>query len=540
MLENPPARISRLRRIAAVFAIGWICGAVAGSPRADVPLVPLVEGLPWSGVSGLIGYDGRLWFVNSVKFVNHNSADVYSFDPRSGTLRYERHLFSQDAGDPVVSGGLLYWPFEDSRWSPGRGEFMITNGRDWRWGILPRGRAFHVHAMTRHAGALFAAPSAWKARLQRSDDGGTTWRVLYEYPAPARTVSRIVALADFDGVLFGGVTARHDFRSPKLLRWRGERFEPVQGWPAGTSVPSLTPFRGWLYGDNVDERGSAVWRTDGRRVERITALDGHIVRAFTAGADAIWAVTVDKAGGGLWRSANGQDWDLVQKFHGPRPLDVQVYGKRVYVGARGRTGGMLLGPAAPAPVGDLAPHLRLPRGRALPAEPLDRSLERLDSVLADPAGYGALRSAVLPLALRDDRATGEALARRLARPLPDGQASMFGGRVSVSADKMGRWYLLWAMAHTGHGRVDPALISEPWTQHANRAEKYLEAPPGAAWAAAELGQSDRATIQAMTARLDRADDPDWLAGDMVGALTVLTGQRFGYNANAWRNALPTR
>ncbi len=95
------------------------------------PLVPLVRGLPWSGVSGMIGYDRRLWFVNSVKFVNHNSADVYSYDPRTGTRRYERHLFSQDAGDPVVSGGLLYWPFEDSRWSPGRGEFMVTNGRDW-------------------------------------------------------------------------------------------------------------------------------------------------------------------------------------------------------------------------------------------------------------------------------------------------------------------------------------------------------------------------------------------------------------------------
>lgn len=533
-------RASRSRRIAAAFAIAWFCVAGAGSPRAEVALVPLVDGLPWSGVSGLIGYDGRLWFVNSVKFVNHNSADVYSFDPRSGTHRYERHLFSQDAGDPVVSDGLLYWPFEDSRWSPGRGEYMVTNGRDWRWGILPQGRAFHVHAMTRHAGALFAAPSAWKARLQRSLDGGTTWRVVYEYPAPPRTVSRIVALADLDGTLFGGVTARHDLRSPKLLRWRGERFEPVSGWPAGSSVPTLTPFRGWLYGDNVTEDGSAVWRTDGRRVERITALDGHIVRSLAAGADAIWAVTVDETGGGLWRSADGRGWDRVQKFLGPRLLDVQVYGGRVYVGARGPTGGMLLGPAAPAPVEGRAARKKLPRGRALPTEPLARSLERLDSVLADPVGYGALRSAVLPLALRDDRPTGEALARRLAHPLPDGKASMFGGRVSVSADKMARWYLMWAMAHTGHGRIDPALISEAWSQRPNRAEKYLESPPGAAWAAAELGQSDRRTLDALIARLDRAGDPDWLAGDMVGALTVLTGRRFGYNSDAWRNSPQTR
>lgn len=163
MPVRPRMRSSRWGPIAAAFAIALICIAGGGALRAETRLVPLVEGLPWSDVSGLIGYDGRLWFVNSVKFVNHNSADVYSLDPRTGAHRYERHLFSQDAGDPVVHGGLLYWPFEDSRWSPGRGEFMVTNGRDWRWGILPKGRAFHVHTMAQHAGALYAAPSAWKA-----------------------------------------------------------------------------------------------------------------------------------------------------------------------------------------------------------------------------------------------------------------------------------------------------------------------------------------------------------------------------------------
>ncbi len=369
----------RFRRHPAVALVAaGLLVAGGGAARAAETLVPLVEALPWSGVSGLIGYGGRLWFVNSVKFVNHNSADVYSYDARSGTRRYERHLFSQDAGDPVVSGGLLYWPFEDSRWSPGRGEFMVTNGRDWRWGILPEGRAFHVHAMARHGGALLAAPSAWKALLQRSLDGGTTWKVVYEYPAPARTVSRIVALATLNGALFGGVTAWHDPRSPKLLRWNAKRFEPVADWPPGGSVPVLTPFRGWLYGDNVTNDGSAVWRTDGRRVERVTALDGFNVRSLAAGREAIWAVTADATGGALWRSADGRDWTREQRFRGLRPLDVEVYGGRVYVGASGRDGGVLLGPAAPAPVEIAAarPGLALPRGRAPPGEPLARSLAR--------------------------------------------------------------------------------------------------------------------------------------------------------------------
>ena len=122
------AALGRLLGAGALLAgLGAACGAAAKD------LVPLVRGLPWPHVSQLIGYDGRLWFANSRKFVNHNSADLYSLDPTSRTLRYERHLFSQDAGDPVVAGGLLYWPFEDSRWSPGRGEYALTDGARLRW-----------------------------------------------------------------------------------------------------------------------------------------------------------------------------------------------------------------------------------------------------------------------------------------------------------------------------------------------------------------------------------------------------------------------
>jgi hypothetical protein len=33
-----------------------------------------------------VAYGGRVWFVNSIKFVDHNSADVYSYDPVSSTL----------------------------------------------------------------------------------------------------------------------------------------------------------------------------------------------------------------------------------------------------------------------------------------------------------------------------------------------------------------------------------------------------------------------------------------------------------------------
>ena len=151
---------------------------------------------PWPEASRLILYDGRLWFANSVKGRNHNSADLYSLDPMTGGVpRYERHLFSQDVGKPAVHRGLLYWPLEDGRLSLGWGHYAVTDGRAWQSGTLTGASIFHVHAMSDFQDGLLAATSAWRAGLQRSGDGGATWRVLYDHPTPDRRVSRIVTLA---------------------------------------------------------------------------------------------------------------------------------------------------------------------------------------------------------------------------------------------------------------------------------------------------------------------------------------------------------
>jgi hypothetical protein len=69
----------------------------------------------------------------------------------------------------------------------------------------------------------------------------------------------------------------------------------------------------------------------------------------------------------------------------------------------------------------------------------------------------------------------------------------------------------------------------------NAAEKYFATAPAAIRTAGEIGQDDTATLGALIARLDRHDDPLWLTGDVVGALTALTGQRFAYDRAAWRN-----
>ena len=42
-----------------------------------------------------------------------------------------------------------------------------------------------------------------------------------------------------------------------------------------------------------------------------------------------------------------------------------------------------------------------------------------------------------------------------------------------------------------------------------------------------ITNDDDATLAALIAHLETPGDPDWLAGDMIGALTSLTGQRFG-------------
>ena len=329
--------------------------------------------------------------------------------------------------------------------------------------------------MTFHRGALYAAPSAWKARLQRSDTLGGSWKPLFVYEAPDRRVSRITTLRSLGGTLYGGLTAWWQKDTAKLLRWRAGRFEPMPGWPNGLSVSEMEPYKGWLYGDNDPGEGadSTVWRTNGKRAEQVEGLDGLTVRGLAAGPDAIWAITVTRRGGELWRSADGEDWNRVQEFRGLRPVDVVVYGGQVYVGASEKgEGGVLLGPRAPAAAA--APTGPVPALPALPpAPPLDApaALAQLDELLGNSLRYGELRHHMIPFALSRDPAIGRALAERLDGRLPYGQASMFGGQVKVAAAKMARWYLMWAMAHNGHGRVPPRLIRWPWDVQRNRAEK---------------------------------------------------------------------
>jgi hypothetical protein len=511
----------------------------AGAPTHAQEVLPILAHVgPWPAVSNLIGYDGRLWLVNSVKGANHNSAEIYSYTPRHGALRYERHLFSQDAGRPAVFGGLLYWPYEDSRFSLGWGRFAVTDGARWHSGLIPSARAFHTHALAGHDGRLIAATSAWRAGLQVSGDGGVNWRRAYDHPTPDRRVSRITTLAGLGGSLVGTL---RDSAGRRLVRFDGKTVEELPGWPKGQVVEGHAVRDGRLYGLVAEADGAGLWRSDGAASERVSdPRDDWQPRGLAVGPCGLWTVSVESTGGLLWHRPDGGRWRARYRLEGGTPREVMLYGGQPYVGGAGSDGrGILWGPPPPASVEVAA---RKPAsldgfpGRAPTAVDWAEAGAELDGALSDPASYDShgrvLRNLVYRAALAGP--PPGFFSGRLSSGVPDRRLTLIGGKVSSNAGQLARWILLWGMAVAGEGHVPLALISKPWAAPPNPSEKYFESSLAAIWAAGEIGQDDRATIDVLIDRLERPDDPPWLLGDLVGALTALTGERFGFDAAAWR------
>lgn len=78
---------SCLIKTAALAAVFLCVTSQTRDAPATGQLAILKDGLHWPHVSSLIGYRGPLWFVNSRKYVNHNSAAIWSYDPASGEAR---------------------------------------------------------------------------------------------------------------------------------------------------------------------------------------------------------------------------------------------------------------------------------------------------------------------------------------------------------------------------------------------------------------------------------------------------------------------
>ena len=519
---------------AGLIAAAVLIGPAQGQAQETLPALANIG--PWPALSYPVAFAGRLWMVNSVKGRNHNSADIYSYHPGDGDLRYERHLFSQDAGQPVVADGLLYWPFEDSRFSLGWGHFVVTDGTRWQYRTIPTALSFHTHAMTQSDGRLLAATSAWRAGLQASADGGLVWRQIYDHPTPDRQVSRIVDLASLGDRAVGYLIHRDRRR---MLRLTGETVDSLPGWPEDKPVFGLTATADRLYAAVREHDGTAVWTSDGATSQRLsTPRENWRIRDLFAADGALFALSVTEAGGRVWRSESGQDWRVIHALAGGEPLDMAVVGGRVFVTGAGDDGrGILWGPKPDGGADRAAPARLKPPPRHTATIDWAEAGQTLDAMFADPARYGrhgaTLRDAVYGYAKAGP--PPRFFADRLLGPLPERPVDLISGQVTVPAADLGRWILLWGMTVSGSGQVPISLLSEPWSAPPNPSEKYFAAPPAAMWAAAAVGQLGHDTIESLIRRLSRADDPRWLQGDAVGALNALTGLGFGYDADAWRS-----
>jgi hypothetical protein len=536
--------IARLLLATAVLlsvASGQVAANSATAAGDDAtPALEIVASVgPWPVLSALIGYRGRLWFANSVRYPDHNSADIYSLGLADGDLRFERHLFSQDVGIPVVDGGLLYWPYEDPRASVGWGHIAVTDGITWQLrvmqGDLPM---YHVHAMASLDGQLYAATSAWRAGLHRSLDGGLRWRQFYDHPTPDRQLSRIHELAGFGGRLFGTVVEHRD-GTPRypMLAFEGDAVTEVPGWPETARSYDLAATSDGVHGLVRGDGGTELWRTDGMVSERLSEpATMPLLTAFAAGPDGFWGVSDSSSDGvGLWHSGDGGQWRRVQDLAGGRPVDIVTYHGRVYVSGTGADGrGILWGPP---PTSSLIPPADPPP--AWPSHPTSEAIDwedagtALNEAVSDPDSYRTrLRDLVYGWSLADPPPGFFEAA--LALPVPDRTLAMFGGSLPARADNLGRHIFLWGMGVAGHGKVPLALLERPWTQPSNRPQKWFDSLPMALFAVSWVGQNNRATVASLIGRLDRDEDPVWLRGDIVGALGAVTGKRFGHDIAAWR------
>lgn len=508
------------------------------------PVVERHQVGPWPVVSRLIGYGDRIWFANSVKGVNHNSADLHSIPIDNGPPRYEGHLFSQDAGHPVVHRGLLYWPLEDARAEPSVGAFDVTDGRRWEHGLVPTEQAFHNHAMVADGDRLYAAPSAWKGSIARSDDGGLTWRTVYLHPTPDRRVSRITALVAAGDGVYGALNAPEGQR---LIRVDDGSGEPVPGWPGGRSH-GLTVHQDRLFGivSSQDAGGIGIWRYDGERSARVwTPPDGWTVRALSSDGERLWMAGDDAGGASLWSSPDGEDWTEVAALEDGSPRDLVAYRGVIAIGGRGGNDRGVLWVLRPSSITEQAaeaPDWPSFRGDAGDDVDWTAAATQLDRLLADPetySGYGReLRRAVA--ALPRAGVPPDFYNERLAAVMPTEPLAMFGDIVLDRMATMGRWRLYWGMGLARAGRVDPEDILRPWDYTPNGPFKFFSTPEIAIWAAARLAQADPEVLDALVQRLEDEATPLWLKGDALGALHRITGERFGYDASAWRGWLDGR
>ncbi len=502
----------------------------------------------WPTLSAGVFYRNRLWVVNSVKGRNHNSADIYSYDPTSKAFRYERHLFSQDAGDPTIHAGRLYWPYEDDRFSLGWGAFEVTDGTSWFYRSIPGRQTFHTHAMTTDGALLYASTSGWTAKLNVSRDNGRTWEQIYEHPTPTGVVSRFTSLTALNGSLIAQLVVRGN---PRMTVFRDGRLNDLDRWPKGRT----------LFGDAVHDNryyaaisgengGTEIWSTDGYTSEKVdtTGLRGNVIDLGSA-SGALWATSAEAGNGSVWKMQADGRWQEAFRFSGGYPRQIIPTGGYIFVAGDGNDGkGRLWGTKLamqPVKRSNSVSTNKLETKRSDPIEDWQSAAAQLDSLLDSPGRYrsgpGNLRDTVYRMAT--SRPPDEFFKMRLEHALPATTISLIGGQVRIAAARYARWVLLWGTGLSGEAHVPLSLVAAPWKSKSNHAEKYFDPAPAAIWAVRASRQNNRATIDTLVSRLAEETDPKWLRVQVAATLSSLTGRPFSVVptdwASWWRGARAT-
>ena len=516
-----------------------VCGLLFAAqviPVFSAGLLPVIARVgPWPVASRPVVFQGRLWFVNSVTGRDHNSAEIYSLDVKAGTVRHERHLWSQNAGRPMVAGGLLYWPSEDDRLFGNWGSFQVTNGRGWATGIIALKHIFHIHAMAERSGALYASVSAFRAGVMVSRDKGRSWQIVYRHPRKANQISRLLSLGVTPQRITGMLRERSGYR-PVIVA--DGKLRPLPGWPVSARPANVATSRGYIFA----LAGGRLWRSDGTSSQMVHAFAGpRTPFGLHAGRGRLWLIRHTDGGSDILASRDGVRWQAVYHVPGGRAVEVLAGDRFIAVTGRGDDGRAIVwGKAeAPLPGGEQAvaalPRLGPGHQRAGRVDWAARSAG-LNRVLADPASYEKVGRAVrsLVFAIAAEGPPKGFFARHLKARRAHGPMHLFADVDIADKAGLGTFWLLWGLGLARNGQVPVEYIARPWRVKRNRAEKYFAPQPVAMWAAGRTGQSDRRTLDALVARLFSASDPMWLRMDAAGALEAITGRHFGADFAAWR------
>lgn len=522
-----------------VFCLLFL-GTIQTGPVAAEQLSVLARPGPWPVADQLIAYGNKIWFSSAVKGVNHNSADVWSFDPSNKALQFERYLFSQDTGEPVVHKDLLYWPHEDMRIGLGTGVVNVTNGSSWQTLMIPSpDYMMHTHSLTEWRGQLVAAMAGWNGALVSSVDGGKNWQILANDKPRTGRFHRYNHLAALDGHLY----VRHwETTGVSLAEYVDGRVMDVEGWPKGASFSKLVRFNGALYSlVNNPDGGRDLWRIDQGVVEKLQISGPTATRVELVSDGArLWLITRDADGGELWASPDGVKYEMESRFDGGIPYSATALTTgSIYVGGAGDDGRAILwGPKSAPDLNRSTPQMALPFNKHRRSEDFafDARREQLVMALGNPETFdkrGRALKELISEILREGPPANFFISL-LESFVPEQNVSTFGGKFQVPMREIANWQLLNAMAENAEPFVPLQMLEKPWRRQPNGPQKWFDEVLMALHAVQRVGQNDQATIAALIHRLDQQGDPDWLQSQITGTLGAITGKRFAYDKAAWK------